>query len=54
MLVDLTLTELCMVEQLLFQEVNFCEEEPEHDEEIKDQIKPYNDLLNKLKKVRRK
>lgn len=52
--IDLTITELYMIEQLLEQEVNFCNEEPEQEEEIKDQIKPYNDLLNKLKKVRRK
>ena len=49
--IDLTITELYMIEQLLEQEVNFCNEEPEQEEEIKDQIKPYNDLLDKLKKV---
>lgn len=49
--VKLSLTELYMVEQLIQQEINFCNEEPEHDEEIKEQIKPYQRLLNKLQKM---
>lgn len=50
--VKLSQTELYMVEQLLEQEINFCMEEPEHEDEIKDQIKPYKRLLNKLQKIK--
>ena len=51
MQINLSQTELYMVEQLVQQEINFCLEEPEHEEEIKDQIKPYKRLLNKLQKI---
>ena len=49
--IKLSQTELYMIEQLLKQEIDFCNEEPEHEEEIKDQIKPYKRLLNKLQKI---
>ncbi len=49
--IKLSITEVYMIEQLLQQEINFCEQEPEHDEEIKHQIKPYKRLFNKLQKV---
>jgi len=51
MKINLSQTELYMIEQLIEQEINFCNEEPEHEDEIKDQIKPYKRLLNKLHKV---
>ena len=51
MKINLSQTELYMIEQLIQQEIGFCSEEPEHEDEIKDQIKPYKRLLNKLQKI---
>lgn len=51
MKIDLTQTEIYLIEQLINQEIKFVEEEPEHNEEIKAQLKPYKKLLNKLNKI---
>ncbi len=52
MIINLTRNEMLTIEGILEQEIEFQQGEPEHDEEIKAQIKPYQQIVRKLYRAR--
>ena len=51
MKIELTKSELSLIAELIQQEINYYAQEPEHDDEIKDAVNPYERLLKKLNKI---